>query len=279
MRSYETNLVVMEQLFRGRQVQQKFDLKGIRTRTVDGNTGSRVPFIRLVNNVLQGSSQKNTASLKDRRTTLWDGNWIETMYDSTQQGFGSTTLFIHPHSKYLLRQALYNDTEFLKQSNIVDYSLLVGVDEEKNQLVMGIVDYIGEYTIWKKLENKGKTTLLYLENKVKEVAQTVGLAGSKHTDLALDEADVSIQEGMPIMRRLMSMARRNQGNMEDGKKVDASRNGSMRSNISDARTDLSDQVTIQPPEKYRERFLQAMEEYFLMVPDSWANPSQILRQK
>ncbi len=34
----------------------------------------------------------------------------------------------------------------------MDYSLLVGVDEEKGELVLGIIDYIRTYTLDKKLE-------------------------------------------------------------------------------------------------------------------------------
>lgn len=34
---------------------------------------------------------------------------------------------------------MWNDTLFLSKFNIMDYSLLVGVDEEKEDLVVGIV--------------------------------------------------------------------------------------------------------------------------------------------
>lgn len=35
----------------------------------------------------------------------------------------------------------------------MDYSLLVGVDETKNELILGIVDYMRTYTLDKKLES------------------------------------------------------------------------------------------------------------------------------
>jgi 1-phosphatidylinositol-3-phosphate 5-kinase len=35
----------------------------------------------------------------------------------------------------------------------MDYSLLVGIDQEKNELVVGIVDFIRTYTWDKKLES------------------------------------------------------------------------------------------------------------------------------
>lgn len=34
----------------------------------------------------------------------------------------------------------------------MDYSLLVGIDEEKNELVIGIIDYLRQYTWDKQLE-------------------------------------------------------------------------------------------------------------------------------
>jgi len=62
-------------------------------------------------------------------------------------------LYIREHSKRILRAALWNDSKFLADLNVMDYSLVVGVDTAKNELVMGIVDYIRTYTWDKKLES------------------------------------------------------------------------------------------------------------------------------
>jgi 1-phosphatidylinositol-3-phosphate 5-kinase len=35
-----------------------------------------------------------------------------------------------------------NDTLFLSIINVVDYSILVGMDEQRNELVVGIIDYM-----------------------------------------------------------------------------------------------------------------------------------------
>ena len=37
---------------------------------------------------------------------------------------------------------MLNDTLFLSIINVVDYSILVGMDEDKNELVVGIIDYM-----------------------------------------------------------------------------------------------------------------------------------------
>lgn len=78
--------------------------------------------------------------------------------------------YVREHSKRIIRGAIWNDSNFLAGLNIMDYSLLVAVDSEKHELVVGIVgmahsfhrqtwklikytDYIRTYTLDKKLEN------------------------------------------------------------------------------------------------------------------------------
>ena len=50
---------------------------------------------------------------------------------------------VQPHSKVVLQEAIKADCEFLAKSNIMDYSLLLGIDEERKQMVCGLVDTIG----------------------------------------------------------------------------------------------------------------------------------------
>ena len=54
-------------------------------------------------------------------------------------------------SKTLLNIGIINDTLFLSIVNVVDYSLLVGVNEETKELVVGIIDYFRCYDIIKKI--------------------------------------------------------------------------------------------------------------------------------
>ena len=48
-------------------------------------------------------------------------------------------LFIRGHSKSILSKAIHNDTEFLSTNMVMDYSLLVGIDESNMKLVVGII--------------------------------------------------------------------------------------------------------------------------------------------
>lgn len=62
-------------------------------------------------------------------------------------------MFIREHSKKILRASVWNDTLFLSKLNVMDYSLLVAIDEENRELVVGIVDFIRTFTWDKKLES------------------------------------------------------------------------------------------------------------------------------
>lgn len=64
-------------------------------------------------------------------TTLLPSAFITVMYQSP--------LFLRAHSKEILRGSLHNDTLFLSRLNVMDYSLLVGIDETSQELVVGIV--------------------------------------------------------------------------------------------------------------------------------------------
>jgi 1-phosphatidylinositol-3-phosphate 5-kinase len=56
-------------------------------------------------------------------------------------------------SKAKLTSAIWNDTLFLSHLNIMDYSLLLGIDQETGTLVAGIIDYMRTYTWDKQVEN------------------------------------------------------------------------------------------------------------------------------
>lgn len=72
-------------------------------------------------------------------------------------------LFVGQHSKRVLRHSLWNDTLFLAKMNVMDYSLVIGIDEKNRNLILGIIgilitlssdlDFIRTYTWDKKLES------------------------------------------------------------------------------------------------------------------------------
>ncbi|KAJ6535129.1 hypothetical protein B0H19DRAFT_1271776 [Mycena capillaripes] len=160
----KADLLVMENLFYDQKIVKTFDLKGIQGRKVKSNA---------------------SGTAKDK--TLFDGEWIE--------GQQRTLTLVRPHSKVVLREAIKSDAEFLAKSNIMDYSLLLGVDQERKEIACGLVDTIGSYTFAKTLEYKAKQ----------------GLTGNS------------------------------------GK-----------------------EVTVIPPTEYQERFVSALDGYFVACPDKWS---------
>lgn len=115
------DLLVMENLLYNRKVSQTFDLKGS-----DRN--------RLV----------NTSGKQEEEVVLLDQNFLQVSVGSP--------LYIRPHSKVVLSQAITSDSQFLASNLIMDYSLLVGQDDQRKELVVGIIDYIRTFTWDKKLE-------------------------------------------------------------------------------------------------------------------------------
>eukprot|EP00051_Salpingoeca_urceolata_P003337 m.57058 g.57058 ORF g.57058 m.57058 type:complete len:1849 (+) comp12693_c0_seq1:1027-6573(+) len=118
-REMKQSVLIMENLFYNRRIGRIFDLKGsMRSRYV-----------------------KTTGRDDD---VLLDENLLEFICESP--------LFVRAHSKVVLEKAIHNDTNFLTQHGVMDYSLLVGIDEDSKQLVVGIIDYIRTFTWDKKLE-------------------------------------------------------------------------------------------------------------------------------
>ncbi|XP_037956790.1 putative 1-phosphatidylinositol 3-phosphate 5-kinase [Teleopsis dalmanni] len=125
----EKTLLVMENLFYGCDIKSKFDLKGSeRNRLVD-------------------------PSNKTGETVLLDENFVQMSW--------SKPLYVLSHSKAVLKDAINRDSTFLGKNYVMDYSLLVGLDNNNGLLVLGIIDYIRTYTFDKKVESfvKQKMTL------------------------------------------------------------------------------------------------------------------------
>ncbi|KAK6147553.1 hypothetical protein DH2020_018465 [Rehmannia glutinosa] len=113
------DVLVMENLLFRRNITRLYDLKGSsRSRYNPDSSGSN--------------------------KVLLDQNLIEAMPTSP--------IFLGTKAKRLLERAVWNDTSFLASIDVMDYSLLVGVDEEKHELVLGIIDFMRQYTWDKHLE-------------------------------------------------------------------------------------------------------------------------------
>lgn len=144
------DVLVMENLLFQRNITRLYDLKGSSRSRYNPDTS--------------GSNK-----------VLLDQNLIEAMPTSP--------IFVGNKAKRLLERAVWNDTAFLAVSktllgwfltltriadicrylqsiDVMDYSLLVGIDEEKHELVLGIIDFMRQYTWDKHLETWVKTSAI-----------------------------------------------------------------------------------------------------------------------
>lgn len=117
-KSIKLDCVIAENVFANAKMAQTYDLKGA-----------------LRNRFVQPTGQPNQV--------LLDGNLIT----------AKTPIYLREGSKRLLRQALYHDSLFLANCDVMDYSLVVGVCEGSAELRVGIIDFIRTFTFGKKAES------------------------------------------------------------------------------------------------------------------------------
>ncbi|KAK6938481.1 Chaperonin Cpn60/GroEL/TCP-1 family [Dillenia turbinata] len=125
------DLMVMENLTFGRNITRQYDLKGA--------------LHARFNSVVDGSDD-----------VLLDQNFVDDM--------NTSPMYVSRKSKRLLLRGVWNDTAFLNSINVMDYSLLVGVDAQRRELACGIIDYLRQYTWDKQLETWVKSSLVVPKN-------------------------------------------------------------------------------------------------------------------
>ncbi|KAG0315735.1 1-phosphatidylinositol-3-phosphate 5-kinase [Dissophora globulifera] len=155
-RSMNMDVLIMENLFYDRKNLQVFDLKGSRR-----------------NRYVQPSGKENEV--------LLDENFIEYMSESP--------FFIREHAKLQLSESLANDSQFLQRFNIMDYSLLVAIADDQQELLVGIVDFIRPFTWDKKLESWVKDAVGSKEPTIVSPAQyrkRFRSAMNRHLDMVPD---------------------------------------------------------------------------------------------
>lgn len=125
-KTFKMDFLIMENLFFNCKCSRIFDLKG-----------------SMRNRHVQQTGKENEV--------LLDENMIEYIYESP--------VFVKEQLKKLLRGSLFNDTSFLSAMDVMDYSLVVGIDDNTQKLYVGIIDWLRTFTWDKKVENwvKGST--------------------------------------------------------------------------------------------------------------------------
>jgi len=125
--SSSLHVVLMENLFQDRTRYKIFDLKGCNYGRIANCSEGGTGFEGDLSNMLQ-----------------YQGGAIHLDSDTCRR----------------LHCALDRDTKFLESVGVIDYSLLLGIDETNKKIVLGIVDYCREYGVTERAEKylkKGRT--------------------------------------------------------------------------------------------------------------------------
>jgi len=185
-------VAVMQNIFYNKKITKTFDLKGslrgrfaaqIKSSYEDHDTsftssagdGQRK---RVSESGFEGDGgeegQPNTSDRDDSAAgsgtgkkkglgTLLDGDFLEFT--------GGRPMPMHDRAKAIFHMSILNDTLFLSIINVLDYSILVGIDEEKMELVVGIIDFMRQYDILKQMERVGKSLPMVVGSEAPTIIQ------------------------------------------------------------------------------------------------------------
>jgi len=199
-------VVVMPNIFHGRKISKIFDLKGsLRGRYANVNSEKQEeaagttaevdgPSTRVALNrpkgekdVLKGNKKEaqfddvesdseessgsedtddDSSLVEENRpgvVTLLDGDFLEFTL--------GRPLPLSDRAKAVFHMSILNDTLFLSIINVLDYSILVGIDEDRMELVVGIIDFMRQYDIIKQMERVGKSVTMVVGSEAPTIIQ------------------------------------------------------------------------------------------------------------
>merc|ERR1712127_652702 len=180
----------MQNIFFGRHISKIFDLKGsLRGRfTRQGNVDkdkkpgkqssqykrSKLDATSDSNSFSSGGVEKDGKASSDaeKGEKPDKGGSIPTLLDGDFLEFTSgRPLPLTDRAKAVFHMSILNDTLFLSIINVLDYSILVGIDEEKMELVVGIIDFMRQYDILKQMERVGKSLPMVVGSEAPTIIQ------------------------------------------------------------------------------------------------------------
>jgi len=181
-------VAVMQNIFYNKKISRTFDLKGslrgrfaahIQTAKDDSSvdTPHRGPDVysserkhgRANGSEMDDEVDSNhqndgsRASSKKESGTLLDGDFLEFTIGRPMP--------MNDRAKAVFHMSILNDTLFLSIINVLDYSILVGVDEERKELVVGIIDFMRQYDILKQMERVGKSLPMVVGSEAPTIIQ------------------------------------------------------------------------------------------------------------
>eukprot|EP00977_Amphora_coffeiformis_P018268 scaffold6351_cov166-Amphora_coffeaeformis.AAC.2 len=180
-------VAIMQNIFYNRKITKVFDLKGsLRGRFARNVHSSKEENATDTSFEAKGAKKRNGDFEENK-----DGSAID---DSEENGGeappvapekGPTTLLdgdfleftngrpmpMTDRGNAVFQMSILNDTLFLSIINVLDYSILVGVDEENRELVVGIIDFMRQYDILKQMERVGKSLPMVVGSEAPTIIQ------------------------------------------------------------------------------------------------------------
>lgn len=116
-----------------------------------------VCFFQVMENIFYEGPSNRMFDLKGsmrNRKVQSTGEKDEVLLDENLLDYISQApVYVRNHSMGFLASSISNDTLFCSKQNVMDYSLIVGLYDDRQELMVGIIDYIRTYTWDKKLES------------------------------------------------------------------------------------------------------------------------------
>ncbi|XP_028759080.1 putative 1-phosphatidylinositol-3-phosphate 5-kinase FAB1C [Neltuma alba] len=118
--------------------------------------------LMLMENIFYKRNISRVYDLKGSKRSRYNSETSGTMLDlNLLEALRTKPIFLGSMAKRRLERAVWNDTAFLGSVDVMDYSLLVGVDDERKELVLGIIDFMRQYTWDKHLETWVKASGIF----------------------------------------------------------------------------------------------------------------------
>lgn len=149
------DLMVMENLFFRRNISRVYDLKGsARSRYNTDTTGTDKVLLDM--NLLENLRTEPIFLGSKAKRSLERAIWNDTSFLAVGFPFSISSIKSMHTDSTIWPEVHFVFVSFSRlppQSvDVMDYSLLVGVDEERKELVLGIIDFMRQYTWDKHLE-------------------------------------------------------------------------------------------------------------------------------
>ena len=184
-------VAIMQNIFYNRKISKVFDLKGsLRGRFARNVHSPKDDNVGDARSEASGGKKRNKEA-DDGNSRNKDGSAPDGSDDSGGESpsvvpeKGPTTLLdgdfleftngrpmpMTDRGNAVFQMSILNDTLFLSIINVLDYSILVGVDEENRELVVGIIDFMRQYDILKQMERVGKSLPMVVGSEAPTIIQ------------------------------------------------------------------------------------------------------------